>query len=183
MLSFYNINNQYYNKGKKMATAIFYASSTGNTEDVATAINEKLGGELTLVNVADSGISSIGEYDKIILGTSTWGDGDLQDDWEECIDEFKEIDFSGKTVALFGLGDQEEYPDHYLDAVGILYKVVSQKGANVIGSWSTEGYEFDESKAVVDDNFVGLALDEDNQDDMSDERIATWCEQIKAQIL
>lgn len=166
-----------------MASAIFYASSTGNTENAAKEINEQLGGGLTLVNIADSGVSSMADYDKLILGASTWGEGELQDDWEEYFDEFKEIDFSGKTVALFGLGDQEGYAEYYLDAMGIIYELVIEKGATVVGSWPTEGYEFEESKAVVDDNFVGLALDDDNEDDMTDERITAWCSEIKDQIV
>lgn len=168
-----------------MASAIFYASSTGNTESAAKAIRNELGGKqaLKLFNVADSGVERINEYDKIILGTSTWGDGNLQDDWEEVFDEFKSLDFSNKIVAFFGLGDQEGYSDYYLDAMGILYEAVVAQGGNVIGSWLNEGYEFDESKAIVDDSFVGLALDDDNQSDLTEERITTWCSQIKDQIV
>jgi len=166
-----------------MATAIFYASSTGNTENAANTINEQLGGGLTLVNIADNGVSSMADYDKVIIGTSTWGEGELQDDWEENFEELKNIDFSSKTVALFGLGDQEDYSEYYLDAMGTIYAALNEKGATVVGSWSTDGYEHEESKAVVDDQFVGLALDEDNQYDMTEERITTWCAQIKDQIL
>jgi len=168
-----------------MTSAIFYASSTGNTEKAAKAIRNELGGKkaLKLFNVADSGVERMNEYDKIIIGSSTWGEGELQDDWEEVFDEFKTLDFSGKTVALFGLGDQEEYSDYYLDAMGILYETVVEQGATIIGQWDNEGYDFDESKAIVDDNFVGLALDEDNQSELTTQRIATWCETIKDQIV
>lgn len=168
-----------------MTSAIFYASSTGNTEKAAKAIRNELGGKkaLKLFNVADSGVERMNEYEKIILGSSTWGDGELQDDWEEVFDDFKGLDFSGKTIALFGLGDQEGYSDEYVDAMGILYEAVIEQGATVIGTWPNVDYEFDESKAVVDDEFVGLALDEDNQSDLSKERITTWCSQIKDKIL
>jgi len=168
-----------------MASAIFYASSTGNTEKAAKAIRNELGGKqaLKLFNVADSGVERMNEYDKIILGSSTWGEGDLQDDWEEVFDEFKTLDFSNKTIALFGLGDQEEYSDYYLDAMGMLYEAVVAQGGNVIGGWTNEGYDFDESKSLVDDSFVGLALDEDNQSELTQERITAWCAQIKDQIV
>ena len=168
-----------------MASAIFYASSTGNTEKAAKAIRMQLGGKkaLKLFNVADSGVERMNEYDKIILGASTWGDGNLQDDWEEVFDDFKSLNFSGKTVALFGLGDQSEYSEYYLDAMGILYETVIDQGGTVIGQWEQEGYDFSESKAIVDDNFVGLALDEDNQSELSTERISTWSQNIKDQIV
>jgi len=168
-----------------MASAIFYASSTGNTEKAAKAIRVELGGKkaLKLFNVADSGVERMNDYDKIILGASTWGDGNLQDDWEEVFDDFKSLNFSNKTIALFGLGDQSEYSEYYLDAMGILYETVIEQGGTVIGQWEQEGYDFSESKAIVDDNFVGLALDEDNQSELSSERISTWTQNIKDQII
>jgi len=168
-----------------MATAIFYASSTGNTERAAKAIREQLGGKsaVKLFNIADSGVDKMNDFDKLLIGVSTWGSGDLQDDWEEVFNDFKALDFSDKTVAFFGLGDQEEYSGEYLDAMGTLYDAAVEKGANVIGAWPTEGYEFDDSRAVHDDMFVGLALDEDNQDNLTEERVAAWVEQIKNEIL
>ncbi len=165
-----------------MATAVFYASSTGNTKEAASKIAKELG-DIKTFDISFSGMDKISEFEKVIIGCSTWGDGELQDDFEEAWDEFCSLDFSGKTVALFGLGDQDGYADEYVDAMGIIYEQVVSKGANVIGSWSVEGYEHDNSKAQVDDSFVGLALDEDNQSELSDERIQTWCESIKGDIL
>jgi flavodoxin I len=169
-----------------MSSAIFYGSSTGNTENAAKQIREELGGKdvIKLFDISTSGVDKIKEYDKLIIGVSTWGEGDLQDDWDEIFEEFKNIDFSNKTVAFFGLGDQESYSDEYVDAMATLYEVVSQQeGANIIGSWPIDKYEFDESRAVVNGEFVGLALDEDNQSELTPERIKTWCSQIKEQIL
>jgi flavodoxin I len=103
-----------------MATAIFYASSTGNTELISRIIAKELG-NIQLIDIADHGVGSINDYDKIILGVPTWGDGELQDDWDEEWDNFKELDFKNKTIALFGLGDQEGYGENYLDAMGIVY--------------------------------------------------------------
>jgi len=159
---------------------LFYATSTGNTENMAYKIKEQLADlNITMHDVATTSDTAIAEYDALILGTSTWGDGDLQDDWEEYIDNLKNAELHGKTVALFGLGDQEEYPDYFLNAMGTLYEKVSALGANVVGTWSTDGYDFDDSTAVVDDMFVGLALDEDNQDELSTERINAWTESIR----
>ena len=161
-----------------MATAIFYASSTGNTSSVAKMISENLGG-VEMFDLASDEVTKINEYDKVIIGASTWGEGELQDDWEEAWDEFSDISFEGKTVALFGLGDQEGYGDEFLDAMGIIHDKVVESGASIIGNWSVEGYDFDESKAVQDGEFVGLAIDEDNQDDLTEQRVTQWCEQIK----
>lgn len=166
-----------------MATAIFYASSTGNTEIISKEISKELG-NIETIDIADNGISSINDYDNIILGVPTWGDGELQDDWDEEWDNFKEIDFSKKTIALFGLGDQEGYGENYLDGLGIVYEHLVETDAKIIGKWEvTEEYFHDESKAIVDDMFVGLALDEDNQDELSKDRIARWCENIREEIL
>ena len=98
-----------------MATAIYYSSSTGNTEKSAGRIRKNLSKDIKLVNISNDGFENIEQYDKIILGSSTWGDGELQDDWDEKWKEFCKIDFSGKTVALFGLGDQDSYADTFLD--------------------------------------------------------------------
>jgi flavodoxin I len=158
---------------------LFYASSTGNTEHIANKIKEKMtNANIELQNVSECNDDALEQYDFIIIGASTWGEGDLQDDWEDYFSNIQKTDFSTKTVALFGLGDQEEYCDNYLDAMGTLYNEVIKNGATVVGSWPTDGYEHSESNAIVNGEFVGLALDEDNQDELSDERIEAWIEQI-----
>lgn len=168
-----------------MATAIFYGSSTGNTQRAAERILKNLGGSsvVDIYNIADGTLHKMSAYKKLIIGTSTWGDGELQDDWKDVFEAFQKIDFSDKTVAFFGLGDQEEYPDEFLSAMGILYEVVAERGANTVGGWSVAGYYHDASKAQDGENFIGLALDEDNQSDETNSRIDTWCEKIRSQIL
>ncbi len=165
-----------------MSTGIFYTTSTGNNDDIAEKIGSSLG-DIEIFNLINTSLDKINEFDKVILGVSTWGDGELNDDFEDIWDDFKEIDFSNKTVALFGLGDQEGYEDTFCDALGSLYEQVISSGAKVVGFTSTDTYDFQESKAVIDGKFVGLALDEDNQDDLTDDRIKTWVESIKADIL
>lgn len=157
--------------------AIFYASSTGNTEEVANKIHKKLDG-FEIVDIARDGISKMNECDLLVIGTPTWGEGDLQDDWEEYYDEFQEISFEGKTVALFGLGDQDGYGDEFANAMGTLYETVNDGGANIVGFTSTEGYEYDESTAEISGEFVGLVIDEDNQSEYTDERIENWCSDL-----
>ncbi len=159
---------------------LFYASSTGNTERIAKMIRNELSDlDVTLYNLDSCPVDAMSHHSHLILGVSTWGEGDLQDDWESFLPHFEALDMSSRRVAFFGLGDQESYSDNYLDAMGILYDVALRNGAEVIGSWPIEGYEFDDSAAVRNDEFVGLALDEDNQDDRSAERVKSWCTMIR----
>jgi len=163
-----------------MAVGIFYGSNGGVTENIAEMVKDELGIDADLIDIADAKVDDFGKYTEIILGTSTWGEGDLQDDWDDFFDDFTNVDFAGKTVAFFGVGDQDGYPDNFLDGMGTLYTQAVEKGANVVGNgWSTDGYEFDESTALVDDAFVGLAIDDDNQDELTPERVKKWTENIK----
>ena len=165
-----------------MATAIFFASSTGNSEEIASKISSKLD-DIEVFDLAGTKIEKINNYDKIILGGSTWGDGELNDDWEDAWVDFCKLDLSNKTIALFGLGDQESYSDEFCSALGIIYEQINSMGAKVIGFTSTQGYYHDASKAQVEDKFVGLILDEDNQSDLTDKRINNWVNEIKKDIL
>ena len=165
-----------------MNTAIFYASSTGNTENIANVISEKLNG-IKIYDISQDGIDEINNYEKLIFGISTWGAGELQDDWEDLWEEFCKIDFSNKTIALFGLGDQDSYADEFADALGILHEQISKAGGNIIGFTSVDGYNHEESKAQIDNQFVGLVIDEDNQDYLTDQRVEEWTESIKTEIL
>ncbi len=158
---------------------LFYASNTGNTEDIAKSIKEKMSDfDIDLQNLSDCVDDAMNKYDLLIFGISTWGEGDLQDDWEDYIHNLNEHNLMHKTVSMFGLGDQEEYSDNFLDAMGTIYDKVVESGATVVGSWPTDGYDFEESTAVRAGEFIGLALDEDNQDELHDERISKWIELI-----
>lgn len=163
-----------------MKTVLLYGSSGGNTSDVAEKIKDVYG-DLELIDVADANEDSL-DADFLILGTSTWGIGDLQDDFEDFIDTLQEADLSEKTIALFGLGDQDGYPDTFCDGLGIIYKTVADKCKKVIGFTGTAEYEYDESMGEVDGKFVGLIIDEDNQSDLTDERIEKWVAQIKEEL-
>ena len=164
-------------------TGIFFGSSTGTTEDVAGRIAEKLGIDSSDIhNVAEASVDDVAPYEVLILGTSTWGSGDLQDDWDSFIGDLKGADLNGKIVALFGLGDSSSFCDTYCDGMGTLYNELQGTGCKFIGAVSTEGYTFDSSIAVVDDKFVGLALDEMNEDDQTDSRIDAWVESIQGEI-
>ncbi len=163
---------------------LFFGSDEGNTEGVSYRIQQRLGEDaVDVMDIADVTQLDFANYDKIILGIPTWDFGQIQSDWEEFWDDVSEIDFSGKTIALFGLGDQFGYGDYFLDAMGMLHDVIVEKGATIIGLWSVDGYEFDASKALTTDqkHFVGLAIDEDQQEEMTAERLNIWCEQLHAE--
>ena len=160
-----------------MAIAVIYGSSMGNTETAAEKIAKALGG-IDCLNIADIDSDKINGYDKLICGTSTWGSGDMQDDWDSF--DFGSLNLSGKTVAVFGMGDSSSYSDTFCGGMGKLANVLKEAGATLVGEVSTSGYDFEDSEAVVDGKFVGLALDNDNQEDMTDDRINNWVELIKA---
>lgn len=159
-------------------TVIIYGSTTGTCEDLAGRIAAKLGVD-NVINVTDFNDSVIADNDNLILGTSTWGAGEVQDDWYDGIKVIKGADLSGKTVALFGCGDSESYADTFVGGLAEIYNAAKEAGANIIGAVPTDGYTFDDSEAVVDGKFVGLALDEVNEDNKTDERIDVWVAQIQ----
>ncbi len=156
---------------------LFYGSDTGTTEEIVEKIKDAFSKEVQIHNIANSSVEDIEQYDKLIFASPTWGDGDLQDDWEEFESNLSDIDFSNKTIALVGLGDQEDYGDTFCDALGHLYKYV--KTGKIIGQTSTEGYEYEDSTAVVDGKFIGLILDDVNQEDLTDERIENWVKEVE----
>jgi flavodoxin I len=167
-----------------MATiGVFYGSSTGNSEKVAEKIVQAFGSDIAVaINVEDAGPEDLGKYKNLVFGTSTWGIGDMQDDWEEFIDTVRNIDPKDKKIALFGLGDQEVYSDSFVDGMGEIYKQLEDK-FNIVGFWPTKGYLFDDSEAVVDGKFVGLVLDEDNQSQLTDKRVSDWVKVLKKEFV
>ncbi len=164
---------------------LFFGSDDGNTENVAHRIQNRFDSEwVDVIDIADSTQLSFSDYDKLILGIPTWDFGQIQSDWEEFWEDLQSVSFAGKKVALYGLGDQFGYGDFFLDAMGMLYEVIVANGADVVGFWSAEGYEFDASKAYLEseNQFVGLALDEDQQPEKSATRLNQWCRQVAAEM-
>jgi hypothetical protein len=153
-------------------TIVVYGSSTGTCESIAQTIASKLGAEV--IAVSDLTADQLAEADNILLGSSTWGAGELQDDWYDGIEIVKKADLSGKKVAVFGCGDSASYSDTFCGAMKELYDAAKEAGATLVGEVSTDGYEFDDSDAVVDGHFVGLALDDVNEDGKTEERIDAW---------
>lgn len=146
-------------------------------EKIAAEIGEN---KVDIYNIADEPISTALLYENIIMGIPTWDYGELQEDWEEIWPELDELDMQGKTIALYGMGDQLGYPDWFLDAMGYLHDKLVACNAKMVGYSPNIEFEFNESKALTEDKkkFVGLALDDENEFDKTPERIRLWCEQI-----
>ena len=157
-----------------MNIGLFYGSSTCYTEMAAEKIRDIIGPELvTLHNLKDDAVALMEQYDVLILGIPTWDFGEIQEDWEAIWDQLDSVNLDGKIIAMYGMGDQLGYGEWFLDALGMLHDKLAPKGVSFIGYWPTEGYEFTSKKPIIADGelFVGLALDETNQYDLSDERL------------
>jgi len=158
---------------------LFYGTDTGNTESVSNKIKEKIDGILgydavDIIEIYKKEAEVFSSYDLIIIGMPTWYDGELQGDWETFLPKFENIDFTNKKIAFFGLGDQYGYSFYFCDGLGVFYNMAIKNGATVIAKWSTDGYEYDASKAEIDGELVGLCLDVDNQDDLTEPRLNQW---------
>ncbi|WP_061019033.1 flavodoxin FldB [Vibrio splendidus] len=165
-----------------MKIGLFYGSTTCYTEMAAEKIRSIIGEDLVDIhNVKETPLSLMADYDLLLLGISTWDFGEIQEDWNELWEDIATTPMKGKVVALFGLGDQEGYGEWFLDAMGLLHDELKTAGAEFVGFWpNDDSYEFEASKALTEDQsqFVGLALDEDSQYELSDDRIASWVEQV-----
>ncbi|HTN68401.1 MAG TPA: flavodoxin [Dysgonamonadaceae bacterium] len=163
---------------------IFYGSDTGNSEMTAQQIQQEFGADIaTIFDVVDAKASDLEEFSNIIFGASTMGIGDLQYDFEDFLPEIEAANLEGKVVAIFGMGDQYSYPDSFVDAIGDIYEVLEGKGCKIVGQVPTDGYDYDESRGEIDGEFAGLPLDEENQSDLSDERIKEWVEKLKKEFI
>lgn len=164
---------------------IFFGSDEGNTQAIAGRIAERFSTqEVEIHDIADVTQLDFSAYEIILLGISTWDFGQIQSDWEEFWPDAEAMRYDNKIVALFGLGDQFGYGDFFVDAMGMLHDVVKARGAKIIGHWPIKGYEFDASKALTPEgnHFVGLAIDEDQQAELTDQRIDQWCAQLIEQM-
>lgn len=164
---------------------IFYGSSSGKTESAAVKMHDILGNQglnsrcaAELHDIADTPPDEILNYDLLIFGVPTWGIGELQEDWMLFFEGIREMELKGRRIALFGLGDQESYPETFCDALGELYAKLEALGCELTGSWPAGDYAFLDSKALRDGEFVGLILDAENQPDLTGGRIEAWLHSI-----
>lgn len=164
---------------------IFYWPLKGNVAACAKKIEAEFGGnQAMLQTITNVNPNSFEGLDLIVVGGSTagadaWQQASGNNPWFDFYAHFEKKPLSGTPVAIFGLGDQILYPDHFVDNMKLIKIEMEKAGGNIIGRWPTDGYDFTGSEAIEDDKFVGLALDEDQQDDLTDERIREWVNQIK----
>lgn len=164
-------------------TGIFYGRMGGSTEKVAKKIHKHLP-EAQLHSVPENGVKEMLQYDNLILGIATlgqetWGQDTKKSGWDAIIAEVKKANFEGKTVAIFGLGDSVTYDLHFVDSIGTIARIMRENGAKLIGFTDTKDYSFRESKAIENDKFMGLPIDEDFEEDKTDQRIKKWIDEIK----
>ena len=167
-----------------MSPTIFFATSTGKTEDIADRLKELLPGS-EAKDVDDLGSADeLVNAESLICCVPTWNtgadEGRSGTSWDEHVTEIPNMDFAGKTVAIVGLGDSSSYSDFFCDAMEELYTAFLAAGANIVGKVDIDGYTYNASKSVVDGKFCGLPIDEDNEPDLSDERLQNWVGQIKS---
>lgn len=166
-------------------TGLFFGPLKGSVNRVADKISAAFGEDnIEMVPVKDATSSDLEKFDTIVFGISTvgkdtWDSGYSSDDWGKFFKLISEVDFTNKKVAIFGLGDHITYANHFVNHMGLLAKELLKVNATIVGQVSTDGYEFEESEAIVDGLFVGLPIDEDFEPELTDERIANWIKILK----
>lgn len=164
-----------------MKVGIFYGSTTGNTENAASVLCGLIKGS-QIAPIDGSQSADLEACDLLFLGASTWGLGDLQDDWADSLEKLRSANLQEKKVALFGLGDQEIYSGTFVDGIKELHDAAIEAGATIVGKCSGVGYDFQDSAAFSDGEFLGLPLDEENQAELTEERIRAWVNQVLNEI-
>ena len=165
---------------------IFFGPVGGSTERVAKQIQKEFGSEKAdLIPIISAKSSDIDKYENVIfgcptIGGETWDTAKSKPDWDIFRPELEKIDYSNKTFALFGLGDHLSYPRNYVDTMGIIASSMILKKAKIIGRVSKEGYEFTDSEAVIDGQFIGLPIDEEFEPEMTELRVRSWVQSLKA---
>jgi flavodoxin I len=161
-------------------TAIIYSFHTKKTAKIAEKIKEEFNDDaVELVNAEEITEEKFLAYDQAILGVPTWFDGELPNYWDEFVPALEELDLKGKKYAIYGLGDQKGYPENFQDGIGLMAEILEEQGAEIVGFTNTEGYTFERSRGVRGNEFVGLAIDYENQASKNKPRIAAWVAELK----
>jgi len=166
---------------------LFYGPLGGSTERVAKKVAAALGNEnVDLIPARDAKAQDVEKYENVIYGMSTigketWDADKPANDWDLFLQEVEKVNYSNKVIAMFGLGDQITYDLHFVDALGTVAEIILPKGAKIVGKVDTEGYDFRESEALKDGQFIGLPVNEDFEPELTDERVNNWVEKIKGE--
>lgn len=164
--------------------ALLYWAPGGNVEKAARQIRDQLGKDrVFMAHLAEFELDTLDEYEALIFGCATigaevWQEAKADNKWNEFFLKTENTSFKNKQFALFGLGDQILYPDNFVDSLGFLKNEIEKRDGKIVGRWPTEGYTFIGSEGAADGTFFGLALDEDQQEHMTADRIKAWTAQI-----
>lgn len=167
-------------------TAIFYSPEGGSVNRVAVKLGEMIGNDkVDIVPVNGVEKEDLEKYSQFIfvgstVGADHWSNETLVDEWQVFFTKIAGVDFANKKVAIAGLGNSVLYPEHFADGMAHLYKELTDRNATILGFVDAEGYTFEDSEALNDEGiFCGLPLDEDNEDDLTPERLGNWISQLK----
>jgi flavodoxin I len=164
-------------------TGIVYSFNSTKTAKATEKIIDAFGPDFNIVQVNAEELTEelFLSFTNLILGVPTWFDGELPNYWDEFVPALEDLNLKGKIFAIYGLGNQVEYPENFGDAIGIMAELVQGRGAKLIGFTSAEGYKYEASRALFEDKFMGLLLDQENQPRLSKERIEKWVTDLKSQ--
>jgi len=168
---------------------LFYGPEGGNVERVALLVAEKIGlDKVDIHKVKDVSAKEILAYSNIVIGLSTlgkhnWSSDNTGNDWDKFLPMLKEQDLSDKKMALFGLGDHISYAENFVDSIGDFVEIIEPTNVQLVGQCSTDGYEYNESRAVKDGEFLGLPIDEDFENDLTEERVDAWLKLLLPQFI
>lgn len=167
-------------------TAIFFSPEGGSVNSVAVKLGEMIGNDkVEIIPVREAEIEDVEKHNQMIfigstVGADHWNNETVANEWPGLFAMIESLSLEDKKVAIVGLGNSVLYPEHFADGMAYLYKVLAEKDANIFGFVDAEDYTFEDSEALNDEGFFcGLALDEDNEDDLTPERLEKWLEKLK----
>ena len=168
-------------------TVLIYWPKRGNVESTVARLSAHFDKDaIDIFTITEIEPEKLIDYDLLIFGGSTIGADHWEDShissWYNFFEALKSVNLQGKAAAIFGLGDQVLYPEHFVDGMVVIRDELVAAGAKIIGRWPVEGYEHTDSKSQEGDHFIGLALDDDQQHELSDERIRKWVEVLKSEV-
>ena len=168
-------------------TALFYSPEGGNVNRVTNKLGELIGNDrVDIIPVKEVEKGDVDKFDQVILlgstvGADHWDNEIVVDEWIEFFMKIKEISFEKKKVAIIGLGNSVLYPEHFADGMAVLYERIIKQNAEILGFVDAKDYDFTDSEAVNDDSFFcGLAIDEDNEAELTTERLEKWISSLKS---
>lgn len=168
-------------------TALLFSPEGGNVNSVAIKLGEVIGNDkVDIIPVSKVEKGELDKYNQIILlgstvGADHWSNEIMVDEWQEFFNKEGEINFENKKLAIVGLGNSVLYPEHFADGMAHLYDKITERKGKVLGFVDSKGYDFTDSEALNDEGFFcGLPIDEDNEEELTNERLEKWVSALKA---